>query len=399
MPDSASTLDRLTDLLRRHPLVDGHNDLPWEAREQVGYDFDRLDLSAPVATTNTDIPRLRAGGVGAQFWSVFVPSSLQGDAAVVATLEQVDAVHQMVGRYADQLGFARTADEVERVFASGRIASLMGAEGGHSIGCSLAALRMLHVLGVRYMTLTHNDNVPWADSATDEPVLGGLSAFGVEVVREMNRLGMLVDLSHVSADTMRDALKVTEVPVIFSHSSARAVCDMPRNVPDDVLTTLRANDGVCMVTFVPEFVSPVVAEWRREAAAAAAEVGVKATDYEAFREFTRGYRAEHPKPAATLEDVVAHCEHVREVAGIDHVGLGGDYDGTETYPVGLEDVSGYPRLLAALAERGWSDGDLVKLAGGNVLRVMRDVEAGARELQETRGPSLATYEQLDRAQG
>ena len=396
MPDSPATLARVTELLRRHPVVDGHNDLPWEAREQSGYDFDRLDIGGDVATTCTDVPRLRAGGVGAQFWSVFVPSSLQGDAAVVATLEQVDAVHQMVGRYAGELGFARTADEVERVFASGRIASLMGAEGGHSIGCSLAALRMLYVLGVRYMTLTHNDNVPWADSATDEPVLGGLSAFGVEVVREMNRLGMLVDLSHVSADTMRDALKATEVPVIFSHSSARAVCDVPRNVPDDVLTSLRANNGVCMVTFVPEFVSPVVAAWRREAAAAAAEVGVKSTDYEAFRAFTRDYRVARPKPSATLEDVVAHCEHVREVAGVDHVGIGGDYDGTETYPLGLEDVSGYPRLLAALADRGWSDEDLAKLAGGNVLRVMRDVEAGARELQETRGPSLATYAQLDR---
>ncbi|MGZ4628748.1 MAG: dipeptidase [Oryzihumus sp.] len=396
MPDSTATVARVTELLRRHPLVDGHNDLPWEAREQTGYDFDRLDIGGDVATTCTDVPRLRAGGVGAQFWSVFVPSSLQNDAAVVATLEQVDAVHQMVGRYAGELGFARTADEVERVFASGRIASLMGAEGGHSIGCSLAALRMLYVLGVRYMTLTHNDNVPWADSATDEPVLGGLSSFGVEVVREMNRLGMLVDLSHVSADTMRDALKATEVPVIFSHSSARAVCDVPRNVPDDVLTSLRANNGVCMVTFVPEFVSPVVAAWRREAAAAAAEVGVKSTDYEAFRAFTREYRLAHPKPSAALEDVVAHCEHVREVAGIDHVGIGGDYDGTETYPVGLEDVSGYPRLLAALADRGWSDEDLAKLAGGNVLRVMRDVEAGARELQETRGPSLATYHGLDR---
>jgi membrane dipeptidase len=396
MPDSTATLARVTELLRRHPVVDGHNDLPWEAREQCGYDFDRLDIGGDVATTCTDVPRLRAGGVGAQFWSVFVPSSLQGDSAVVATLEQVDAVHQMVGRYAGELGFARTADEVERVFASGRIASLMGAEGGHSIGCSLAALRMLYVLGVRYMTLTHNDNVPWADSATDEPVLGGLSAFGLEVAREMNRLGMLVDLSHVSADTMRDALKASEVPVIFSHSSARAVCDVPRNVPDDVLTSLRANNGVCMVTFVPEFVSPAVAAWRREAAAAAAEVGVKSTDYEAFRAFTREYRVAHPKPSATLEDVVAHCEHVREVAGIDHVGIGGDYDGTETYPVGLEDVSGYPRLLGALADRGWSDEDLAKLAGGNVLRVMRDVEAGARELQETRGPSLATYRELDR---
>ena len=371
MPDSTATLARVTELLRRHPVVDGHNDLPWEAREQCGYDFDRLDIGGDVATTCTDVPRLRAGGVGAQFWSVFVPSSLQGDSAVVATLEQVDAVHQMVGRYAGELGFARTADEVERVFASGRIASLMGAEGGHSIGCSLAALRMLYVLGVRYMTLTHNDNVPWADSATDEPVLGGLSAFGLEVVREMNRLGMLVDLSHVSADTMRDALKASEVPVIFSHSSARAVCDVPRNVPDDVLTSLRANNGVCMVTFVPEFVSPAVAAWRREAAAAAAEVGVKSTDYEAFRAFTREYRVAHPKPSATLEDVVAHCEHVREVAGIDHVGIGGDYDGTETYPVGLEDVSGYPRLLGALADRGWSDEDLAKLAGGNVLRVLQ----------------------------
>jgi len=396
MPDPApDTLARVTELLRRHPLIDGHNDLPWEARQQSGYDFDRLDLSQRLTTTATDLPRLRDGGVGAQFWSVWVPSTLPEGEAVIQTLEQVDAVHQMVARYGDRLGFARTADELEAVFASGRIASLMGAEGGHSIGCSLAALRMLHVLGVRYLTLTHNDNVPWADSATDEPVSGGLSAFGVEVVREMNRIGMLVDLSHVSADTMRDALRVSEVPVMFSHSSARAVCDMTRNVPDDVLETLRDKGGVCMVTFVPEFVSPAAGQWRKEAAAAALEAGVKPTDHIAFGAFAAMYRKQHAKPVATIDQVVAHIEHVRDVAGVDHVGIGGDYDGTEDLPLGLEDVSGYPRLFAALADRGWSDQDLTTLAGGNVLRVMRDAEAGARELQATRGPSLATYEALD----
>jgi membrane dipeptidase len=396
MPDIApDTLARVTELLRRHPLIDGHNDLLWEARQHSGYDFDRLDLSQRLTTTHTDLPRLRDGCVAAQFWSVWVPSTLPGGEAVVQTLEQVDAVHQMVGRYGDQLGFARTADELEAVFASGRIASLMGAEGGHSIGCSLAVLRMLHVLGVRYLTLTHNDNVPWADSATDEPVSGGLTAFGVEVVREMNRIGMLVDLSHVSADTMRDALRVSEVPVIFSHSSARTVCDMPRNVPDDVLETLRGRGGVCMVTFVPEFVSPNIGQWHKEASAAALEEGVKSADHIAFRVFVATYRRQHAKPTATIDQVVAHIEHVRNVAGIDHVGIGGDFDGTEDLPLGLEDVSGYPRLFAALADRGWSDADLTKLAGGNVLRVMRDAEAGARDLQATRGPSLATYEQLD----
>ena len=396
MPDLApDTLARVTELLRRHPLIDGHNDLPWEARKQSGCDFDRLDLSQRLTTTHTDLPRLRDGGVGAQFWSVWVPSALTDDAAVIQTLEQVDAVHKMVGRYGDQLGFARTADELESVFASGRIASLMGAEGGHSIGCSLAVLRMLYVLGVRYLTLTHNDNVPWADSATDEPVTGGLSAFGVEVVREMNRVGMLVDLSHVSADTMRDALAVSEVPVMFSHSSARAVSDMTRNVPDDVLENLGDKGGVCMVTFVPEFVSPAAGQWRKEAAAAALESGVRPTDHIAFAAFAVTYRKQHAKPTATIDQVVAHIEHVRDVAGVDHVGIGGDYDGTEDLPLGLEDVSGYPRLFAALADRGWSDQDLTKLAGANILRVMRDAEAGARDLQATRGPSLATYDQLE----
>lgn len=388
-------LARARDLLREHPLVDGHNDLPWEARVQTGYDFEALDLAGPVATTQTDLPRLAEGGVGAQFWSVFVPSTLQGDSAVTATLEQVDGVHRMIGTYADRLALARTADEVEAAAASGRIASLLGAEGGHSIGCSLGTLRLLHVLGVRYLTLTHNDNTPWADSATDEPVVGGLSAFGREVVREMNRLGMMVDLSHVAATTMRDALGTADAPVVFSHSSALALCDTPRNVPDDVLAALPANGGVCMVTFVPEFVSPATAAWRVEASAAAAEVGVDAKDWEAFGRFTAGWQREHPKPDATIEQVVAHLEHVREVAGIEHVGIGGDYDGTDTFPVGLEDVSGYPRLVAALLERSWSEADVALLVRGNTLRVMRDVEAVARDLQTTRAPSLATFAALD----
>jgi membrane dipeptidase len=398
MENSAAALpDRIARLLQRQPVLDGHNDLLWEAREQVGYDFDRLDLAAGTTSTHTDIPRLRRGGVGAQFWSVFVPSSLTGDDAVSATLEQVDAGHQMVARYAGELAFARTADEVEAAWASGRIASLLGAEGGHSINCSLATLRMLHVLGVRYLTLTHNSNVPWADSATDDPAVGGLSAFGAEVVREMNRIGMLVDLSHVSADTMRDALRVSEVPVVFSHSSARGVCDSPRNAPDDVLESLRANNGVCMVTFVPKFVNPDAAAWHRQAVDEAAARGIRQADSAAFSPFYRDYRARNPEPQATLEDVVRHCEHIREVAGIDHVGVGGDYDGVEVLPRGMGDVTAYPALLEALAERGWSDGDLAKLTSGNILRVMREAEAGAKALQESRGPSLATFEQLDGA--
>ena len=388
---------RISALLEHHPVLDGHNDLLWAARDEVGYDYDRLDLAAGTTSTHTDIPRLRRGGVGAQFWSVFVPASLSGDDAVSATLEQVDAGHQMVARYAAELAFARTADEVEAAWATGRIASLLGAEGGHSINCSLATLRMLHVLGVRYLTLTHNSNVPWADSATDDPAVGGLSRFGVEVVREMNRIGMLVDLSHVSADTMRDALRASEVPVVFSHSSARAVCDSPRNAPDDVLESLRDNGGVCMVTFVPKFVNPDAAAWHAQAVAEAASQGIRQADAAAFSPFYREYRARTPEPVASLEDVVRHCEHIREVAGIDHIGVGGDYDGVEVLPQGMEDVTAYPRLLDALAERGWSDDDLAKLTSGNILRVLRDAESGARALQSQRGPSLATISELDGA--
>lgn len=386
---------RIRALLAEHPVVDGHNDLAWEARERVGYDWERLDIAREGCPTHTDIPRLRAGGVGAQFWSVFVPSTLPGDAAVTATLEQVDAVHAMAARYAADLDLATTRADVERAWSHGQIASLLGAEGGHSINCSLGALRMLHALGVRYLTLTHNDNVPWADSATDEPVLGGLSPFGREVVREMNRLGMLVDLSHVSADTMRDALDVAQAPVVFSHSSARAVCDHPRNVPDDVLARLAGNGGVCMVTFVPKFVSPAVREWDLETRDAAEVAGVDVSDRTAYDAFVGERRPAHPRPSATIDDVVAHVEHVREVAGAAHVGLGGDYDGVDALPDGLEDVSCYPRLLEALAERGWGDDDLAALAGGNALRVLGEAERRSAEIALTRGPGLARIEDLD----
>lgn len=369
-----TSLTHVRDLLGAHPLIDGHNDLAWAARKYVGYDWDALDIAGPTPRTHTDIPRLRQGCVGGQFWSVFVPSTLPRDQAVIQTLEQVDAVHTMVARYSDDLALARTADEVEAVFATGRVASLMGAEGGHSIGESLGVLRMLHHLGVRYMTLTHNDNTPWADSATDDPVNHGLNDFGVQVVQEMNRLGMLVDLSHVSADTMSDALDATTAPVIFSHSSARALCSSPRNVPDDILTRLTENDGVCMAVFAPDFVSQDCWDWRMQAAAAASDEGIVPTDLETFVPWSQTYAQAHPKPVATLEHVVAHVEHLREVAGVDHIGIGGDYDGLPALPAGLEDVSRYPHLFAALADRGWSDGDLAKLAGANLLRVLRAAE-------------------------
>ena len=339
MTDVTNSLVDVDALLREHPVLDGHNDLLWQAREKVGYDFGRLDLrdteTCRAIGTHTDLPRLRAGGVGAQFWSVFVPSDLEPHAAVTATLEQVDAAYAMIETYADQMALATTVEDVERAWAQGKVAGLLGAEGGHQIDESLGTLRMLHRLGVRYLTLTHNDNNPWADSATDQPVHHGLSDFGREVVAEMNRIGMLVDLSHVSPETMSDALDATTKPVIFSHSSARALCDHPRNVPDDVLARLADNGGTCMVTFVPYFLRP------------------------------KG-------EATTIADVVAHVEHVRDVAGVEHVGLGGDYDGVDHLPAGLEDVTGYPRLLRALADRGWSAAELAGLTCRNVLRTMRD---------------------------
>ncbi len=358
-------------------LIDGHNDLPWAIRELSSYDLDVVDLRAGEPRLHTDLPRLSAGGVTGQFWSVFVPCSLAGPAAVAATLEQIDFVHRFVARYPDRLALALTADDVARAQVDGRIASLLGMEGGHSIDGSLGVLRAMHALGVRYLTLTHNENTPWADSATDAPVLHGLSDFGEQVVRELNRLGMLVDLSHVSADVMRHALRVTAAPVMFSHSSARAVCDHPRNVPDDVLAALADNGGVCMVTFVPDFVSPARREWGRGVEEVAHERGVDTRDWLAMTALRREHALTHPAPDATVADVVRHVERVREVAGLDHVGIGGDYDGADSMPVGLEDVAGYPRLLDALADRGWSSAELEQLAGGNVLRVLRLAEDAA----------------------
>ncbi|MEV7217450.1 dipeptidase [Kitasatospora cineracea] len=392
-------LDRARAVLRTTPVVDGHNDLPWAMRAQAGYDLDAVDLTADQShRLHTDLGRLRAGGVGAQFWSVYVPAELAGDDAVSATLEQVDFVKQMTERHPEHLRLALTADDVEAARAEGRIASLMGAEGGHSINSSLATLRALYELGVRYLTLTHNSNVPWADSATDEPVHGGLSAFGEEVVREMNRLGMLVDLSHVSADTMRDALRVSEAPVVFSHSSARAVCDHPRNVPDDVLAGLPANGGVVMATFVPKFVLPAAIEWTLAADENMRAEGLHPleTTPEAMA-VQRAYEAAHPRPVATAATVADHLDHLREVAGVDHIGLGGDYDGTAFTPAGLEDVSGYPVLVAELLRRGWSEADLAKLTWHNALRALRGAETVARRLRAERRPSIATAARLDGA--
>jgi len=390
-----SSLDRARELLADFPVVDGHNDLPWALREQVRYDLDARDIATHQnAHLHTDLPRLREGGVGAQYWSVYVRSDLPG--AVTATLEQIDCVRQLIARHPSDLRAALTAADMEAARGEGRIASLMGAEGGHSIDNSLAVLRGLYALGVRYMTLTHNDNIAWADSATDQPRVGGLSSFGREVVREMNREGMLVDLSHVAPTTMRDALDVTVAPVIFSHSSSRAVCDHPRNIPDDVLERLPANGGVAMVTFVPKFVLQAAVDWT-----AAADENMRANGFhhldttpEAMK-VHRTFEESNPRPVATVSTVADHLDHMREVAGIDHLGIGGDYDGTAFTPDGLNDVSGYPNLIAELLNRGWSPTDLAKLTWQNAIRVLSAAEDVARDLQTRRGPSNATLEQLD----
>src|SRR5690349_4187489 len=372
-------IQQAQDLLRRFSLIDGHNDLPWALRGRAQGDVSqvRFDLEVPAEGLHTDLPRLAAGRVGAQFWSVYVPSRLAGDAAVSAVLEQIDLARRLISRYPDALGLALTADDVERVFASGRVASLLGAEGGHAIAGSLGVLRMLYALGVRYLTLTHNANTGWADAATDEPQAGGLSEFGRDVVREMQRIGMLVDLSHVAPDTMRDALDVAGAPVIFSHSSTRALCDSPRNVPDDVLARLAANGGVCMVTFVPAFVSQECADWMTGLKAEAARHGLDPRDLSKLFSIKPEWERGHPVPQATLTQVADHIDHVRQVAGVGHVGLGGDFDGTEDVTVGLEDVSCYPALFAELLRRGWTEADCAALAGGNLLRVLRAAETHA----------------------
>ncbi|MEU8624797.1 dipeptidase [Streptomyces sp. NPDC048669] len=390
-------LERARELLAEHPVVDGHNDLPWALREQVNYDLDARDIATDQsAHLHTDIPRLRAGGVGAQFWSVYVRSDMAGEDAVSATLEQIDAVAELLARHPADLRRALTADDMEAARAEGRIASLMGAEGGHSINNSLGTLRALHTLGVRYMTLTHNDNIAWADSATDEPGVGGLSPFGHEVVREMNRTGMLVDLSHVAATTMRDALRTSTAPVMFSHSSARAICDHPRNIPDDVLAQLPANGGIAMATFVPKFVLPEAVDWTRSADENMRAQGLHHLDTtERGMKVHAAFEAANPRPMATVATIADHLDHMREVAGIDHIGIGGDYDGTAFLPQGLEDVAGYPNLIAELLGRGWSAADLARLTWQNAVRVLRAAQDVSRDLSARRGPSHATIEQLD----
>jgi membrane dipeptidase len=388
------------EFLERHPLVDSHNDLPSVIREsgEPPRDVVAYDLNGRTAG-DTDIARLREGGVGAQFWSVWIPSlpevGRRGFARI--QLEQIDIALRMVERYPGDLALALTADDIERANAEGRIASLLGIEGGHAIEDSLGALRDYYRLGVRYMTLTHFNGNDWADSATDESRHGGLTRFGAEVVREMNRLGMLVDLSHVSADTMNDALDVSEAPVIFSHSSALALTPSPRNVPDSVLARLPANGGVVMVDFISSF-NVQGEEHRRWEAEFEKATGVKLGDAK-YDEALEKFTAAHPEPRATIADVADHIEHVRDVAGIDHVGVGSDFFGEPAYMAeGLEDVSRYPYLFAELIRRGWSDEALAKLARGNILRVMRGAEQVAARLQKSRPASYLTIEQQDGGQ-
>lgn len=393
------TSDAAWELLRRHPLVDGHNDLPWELREAGWLDPVAAGLDRQLNFTQTDLRRLAAGGVGAQFWSVFVPTTLQGEAAVAATLEQIDFVRRMIEAYPGMLELARTADDVERINAAGKLASLIGAEGGHSIASSLGVLRVLHGIGVRYLTLTHAANVPWADSATDEPAAGGLTAFGRLVVGEMQRLGMLVDLSHTSPATMSDAMDAAAAPVIFSHSSARALCDHPRNVPDEILARLPETGGVCMVTFVPAFVSQQCRDWDRDLLAEMEQQGLDPADRAGRASARAGRAAAHPPPRATVAQVAGHIGHIREVAGAAHVGIGSDFDGTDELPAGLADVSCFPVLFAELLSRGWSEAECAALARGNMLRVMREAEAAARALSARQGPCLARIGDVDAAPG
>jgi len=388
--NNEALLSRAAALHKKVPLIDGHNDYPWALRENAGRDLDKLDISKSQPTIMTDIARLKAGGVGGQFWSVYVPAD-QPD-PVTATLEQIDIVHRMMRKYPETFELAMTADDVERIFKKGRIASLIGMEGGHSIDSSLGALRMFYRLGARYMTLTHSKNIPWADSATDTPVLKGLSPFGEQVVHEMNWLGMLVDLSHVSPDTMEDAIRVSQAPVIFSHSSARAVNDVPRNVPDDILQLLPKNGGVVMVTFVPGFLSSKVTAWTQLQNAEQERLSKQFPgDAAAVKTGLGAWSQANPAPRATIADAADHIDHIRKVAGIDHIGLGGDFDGITSVVQGLEDVSKYPALTAELLRRGYKDDDVKKILGLNILRVMREVEKVSTRLEKERAASPVLF--------
>jgi membrane dipeptidase len=375
------SLERIAQLLRAAPLLDGHNDLVWELRKarEAG---EEPDVRMPAPKLHTDLARLEQGGLRAQFWSVYVPSDLvDPHAAVTMTLEQIDTVYALLRRYSDRLELARTADEVERIAASGKVASLIGAEGGQSIGGSLGALRTLARLGVGYLTLTHNEDTPWADSATGQHPHGGLTAFGEEVVREVNRLGVLVDLSHTSDDTMRQAIEVSTAPVLFSHSNVRTLCDVARNVPDDVIELVGRTGGVICVTFVPWFLTAEGAranaeEWEETRRLRAEHPD----DPELVRELMERWNESHPVPDSSVEDVADHVDRIREIAGVDHIGIGSDFDGTPGVPYGLEDVSRYPALFAELAGRGYTDDELTRIAGRNVLRLMRAAQRVSAEL-------------------
>ncbi|WHZ18717.1 MAG: Zn-dependent dipeptidase-like protein [Rhodanobacteraceae bacterium] len=400
-PKDKNLSARVERVLTQTPVIDGHNDLPWEIRNEFGH-VGNLDLGADTSNLRsktgdkdvhlmTDIPRLRAGHLGAQFWSVYIPATVTGPEAVQMTLEQIDIVRTMVAKYPKDFELASTADDIERIEKAGRIASLIGVEGGHQINNSLPVLRDYYALGVRYMTLTHFKNTDWADSATDKPAHHGLTPFGRAVVHEMNRLGMLVDLSHVSPDTMKAALETTQAPVIFSHSSARALDDHPRDVPDDVLRMVKQNHGVVMVNFYPSFVSQAVATWNAERAGAAAKFdALYIGQPDRARAALDQWEKAHPQPRATLAQVADHIEHIRQIAGIESVGIGSDFDGIDVTPAGLDGVDKYPALFQELARRGWSDDDLADLAGRNLLRALREAEQVAARLQAQEAPSHAT---------
>ncbi len=386
----AGLVEHAREILDRHPVFDGHNDLPWEIRrqEESPMDVDAYDLRTRTPG-QTDLERLHLGGVGAQFWSVYVPGEHADSGFARIQLEEIDIALRMIDKY-PELELALSTEDVERVMKQGRIASLLGAEGGHVIENSLGALRAYYALGVRYLTLTHNVTLDWADAAQDEARHDGLTSFGEQVVREMNRLGMLVDLSHVSPATMSDVLNVSEAPVIFSHSSARALTDVPRNVPESILARMPSNGGVVMVTFVPSFVSQELADWVENLTPLRDSLVASGATQEQMRAVWEKHQRENSPPVVTLADVADHIEHVRNVAGIDHVGIGSDYDGMGTPPAGLSDVSTYPNLFAELLGRGWSDEDLGKLASGNILRTFREAEAVSRRLQADTTPSTAT---------
>jgi len=374
-PKPVQVTDEALRIHKEALLVDGHNDLPWQMREKADLSFQKLDIARDQKAIHTDLPRLKKGGVGAQFWAAYVPvESRKKGTAVRETLEQIDVIHRMVRTYPNDLEMASTVDDILRIRKHGKIASLIGVEGGHSIDNSLGVLRMYYRLGVRYMTLTHTETLDWADSATDEPKSHGLSAFGEQVVREMNRLGMMVDISHVSAETMKHAIRVSRAPVIASHSSAFALAPHVRNVPDDVLKLVKENDGVIMVNFYPGFITPEGARASKDMFKAAKELREKFPADKEFQEALKQWSKEHPMPSGNVQIVVNHIEHIIKTAGIDHVGLGSDFDGINAVPKQLEDVSCYPNITQELLNRGYKKDDIIKILGGNLLRVMKKVE-------------------------